>query len=110
MKALKRANSNLNHAGQALLELLVSGGFLFLLLSGTGWILQLIWQRGQCTYLVFESTRSALSGTPYPPSNPLQIQVTESSSSVSGQSSCGKAGRPLERVGLRKLEGMRQWE
>ena len=105
-----------NRSGQALLELLVSGGFVLILLAGAGWILQGAWERGRCAHLVFETTRGRLSGipglpfpislkTPHGPS----VRIEDSRISVIGEGQCGWFVKTTARVGFRKLETMKEW-
>jgi len=91
--------------GQAITELILSLHLLIVLVSGAAWVLHAAWERGKCTYLVFERTRAALTAAP----GPLllgPVDYEETSGEVVSRASCGQEH---EQVGFKKLELMHKW-
>lgn len=93
-------------SGQTTLELILSLTLIAVTLTGAGWLLHAQWTRAKCAYLVFEHTRSRLSGIlAYRPgqSAKVSIRIHEDENEVQGSGICGEA---REKVSLRKLEAI----
>ncbi len=97
-----------SEAGQTTIEFAISVGILVLSISGAGWLFYAKWQRAKCAYLVFEHTHARLTGVvSFPTLSALSkgIHLQEDELGVEGQGRCQDA---MEKVRLRKLEGI-QW-
>ena len=102
MKTFRQTNDGAGQKGQTLLEFTVSAAMLALVISGSGWLLRVEWERSRCAFLVFEKTHARLTGT-NPPRTQVRIIIREKPDSVEGE---GKCGNSIEHVEFDRLEKM----